>query len=140
MLGNGYGTKDGLRGFTSLRTSQLRPVDQDLIPPKRRCIKCGAVLRRSNPGPTCARVEYSGLEATELTDLERILVETGPHGVDIVVKMRTGESQLRPGGHDDRNEAVRQMAAEGMSRSSIAEVIGVSKGTVNDIIWRRYQQ
>lgn len=45
--------RDGLNGFASLRTRPNVPVDPRLLEPRRRCTRCGAVLRRSNPGPLC---------------------------------------------------------------------------------------
>lgn len=45
--------RDGLNGFASLRTRPNVPVDPALLPPKRYCTECGALLRRSNPGPLC---------------------------------------------------------------------------------------
>lgn len=126
---------DGLRGFASLRTQPLRPMAGDLQKPKRRCTVCGAVLRQSNPGPTCATQRCSGICCDELSDFERTLVESSPHGTKAVATMRQGQGQ---GQRDERNQMVREFAEAGMSRSDIAERFGLCKGTVNDIIWRRY--
>ena len=51
-----------LNGFAELRT---RPMNESEPRPVRRCTKCGAVLRRSNPSDLCAPcsgVRVQGLE------------------------------------------------------------------------------
>ena len=123
----------GLRGFESLRTRPCPPMDPALIPARRHCSMCHAVLRRSNPGPLCA--PCAGGELDDLTDIERHLIDSSTRGAHVVAVMRGYD---RRGKVDDRNRAVRELAEEGMSRGDLAERFGVSKGTINDIIWRRY--
>lgn len=126
---------DGLRGFTTLRTRPLIPMSEQLQETPRYCIKCGARLRRTNPGPTCATPRCSGIRCDEPTDWERALIESSPHGAKAVAVLRNGQGK---GQQEERNETIRDLAKT-LSRSEIAERFGISKGTVNDIIWRRYQ-
>jgi DNA-binding NarL/FixJ family response regulator len=73
------------------------------------------------------------MSADNLTDMERVLIESMPRGADLVAKMRGSVS-------DDlaqRNAHVRNLLSQGLSRSHVADIMGLSKGTVNDIYWRR---
>ena len=123
----------GLRGFESLRTRPGTPIDPALVPPAKHCSICHARLRRSNPGPLCAPCAEGVID--DLTDIERHLIEASKRGAHAVALMRGYD---RRGGLDERNRAVRELAEEGMSRGDLAERFGVSKGTINDIVWRRY--
>ena len=123
----------GLRGFESLRTRPCPPMDPALITPAKHCSICHARLRRSNPGPLCA--PCAGGEIDGPSDMERVLIEASSHGAKVVALMRGYEQR---GDLDERNRAIRALAEEGMSRGDLAERFGVSKGTINDIIWRRY--
>lgn len=131
---------DGLRGFTGLRTRPIHPFTSER-PERRRCSVCGAYLRDSNLTDTCATQRCSGIVIEDLTDAELAIIESdSTHGAKMVVRLRTGKHPNLNGGKEARNEAIRQMHEQGMSRANIAERFGLAKGSVNDIIWRRYGQ
>lgn len=128
MMGN-------INGFASLRTRPNVPLT---VQPKvkRRCANCGAILRQSNPGPTCARVECCGIKADELTDVERVLIESSERGALMVAKMRGYVVQeTAHNAKPERNAELKRLVNElHLTQAAIGELFGISQNRVCEIL------
>lgn len=124
-----------LNGFASLRTRPNVPLQVE-PKPKRYCTICEAKLRQSNPGPTCARVECCGIKADELTDVERVLIESSERGVLMVAKMRGFVVQeTAHNAKPERNAELQRLRDElHLTQAAIGELFGISQNRVCEVL------
>ena len=122
---SGYGP------FTGLRTRPMHPATE--TPPRRPCASCGAILRRSNPGPLCA--PCTG--AVEIPEWVSGFAELDdrPSTVAMLAALLTGE-------HKDYRrvecvDEIVQMREAGMSHGAIAKACGLKKAGVQGVLWRK---
>lgn len=127
----------GIHGFASLRTRPNVPVDPALLVPVRRCVRCGCVLRRSNPTDTCMPC------GAGVIDIPGWLITLVDYNPDDRFHLEELAAVVRPVTPAERLEAVQRRNAEmvtawqgGESVESIAARYGLARTSARDIVYK----
>lgn len=118
---------DGLNGFTTLRTRPIQAPDKT---EKRRCEKCGAVLRQSNPGPLCMPCEQP-LHISDLM-IEIARCDDRPATTDALVAMILGAGRKEQ--QQARIAAIYEGRKAGLSVQQLAAAHGMTDHQVRHIV------
>lgn len=125
--------RDGLRGFASLRTRPGTPMDPALRAPERFCERCGARLRRSNPGPLC--MPCTQQEPVQCPEWMMTLADfdSRPATVTLLAALLIGSERRTV--TQERNESIKALYEAGKhSREQLADLYGLSKESIRCIV------
>lgn len=108
------------------------------LEPKRRCPRCGAILRRSNPGPLCAPCHG----VVEVPDWATAIVEADgrPTTVTALANALRDPGGLPPLDALKRNEEIYARYLAGESQRALGEVYGLTRTGVAFIVNRMRQK
>lgn len=98
--------------------------------PVRRCAKCGAVLRRSNPSDLCA--PCSGVRVEGLEPWMAPFVHASASGARSIARMLGYETH----DNDSRNDAIIAAIESGKHAALVAREFGITQSGVNWVLER----